>query len=130
RPGRTRARGAKMSAVAEDDRPGPAELEEAGLYDPKAEDAAEHLALLEYLAGLGATIDDLAATKRAELPLLASTIALWGDRERLSLDEVAAASGVDPALVARTWRAAGFPEPDPDPNVRTFLRRDVEILTL
>jgi adenylate cyclase len=33
-------------------------------------------------------------------------------------------------LVARTWRAAGFPEPDPDPDVRVFSRRDVEILTL
>lgn len=119
-----------MCLVAEEKRPGPAELEAVGLYDPEAEDAALHLALLEYLVGLGATIDDLAAAKPGELPVLASSIALWGDRERLSLDEVAAASGVDTTLVARTWRAAGFPEPDPDPHVRAFSRRDVEILTL
>jgi hypothetical protein len=114
--------------VAEDNRPGPAELAAAGLYDPDTEDAAQHLALLEYLVGLGATIDDLVAAKPGELPVLASTIALWGDRRRLTLDEIAAASGVDVALVARTWRAAGFPEPDPDPEVRAFSRRDVEIL--
>jgi class 3 adenylate cyclase len=116
--------------VGEDSRPGPAELEAAGLYDPDAEDAAEVLALLEYLVGLGATIDELVAAKPGELPMLASTIALWSHRERLTLDEVAAASGVDHALIARTWRAAGFPEPDPDPDVRAFTQRDVEILAL
>ncbi|MDP9331683.1 MAG: adenylate/guanylate cyclase domain-containing protein [Actinomycetota bacterium] len=116
--------------MPEDDGPGPAELEAAGLYDPEAEDAPQHLALLEYLVGLGATIDDLVTAKPGELPVLASTIALWGDRERLTLDEVAEASRVGPALIARTWRAAGFPEPDPAPDVRAFLRRDVEILTL
>jgi adenylate cyclase len=116
--------------VGQDDRPGPAELEVAGLYDPDADDAPQHLALLEYLVGLGATVDDLVAAKPGELPVLASTIALWGDRERLNLDEVAAAANVDPQLIARTWRAAGFPEPDPDPDLRTFLRRDVEILAI
>jgi adenylate cyclase len=116
--------------MGEDSRPGPAELEAAGLYEPDTEDAAERLAFLEFLVGLGATIDDLVAAKPGELPVLASAIALWGDRERLTLDEVAAASGIEPALVARVWRAAGFPEPDPDPGVRTFSRRDVEILSL
>jgi hypothetical protein len=42
--------------VGEDNRPGPAELEAKGLYEPDAEDAAERLALLEFLVGLGATI--------------------------------------------------------------------------
>ena len=114
--------------MADDNRPGRAELEAAGLYDPDAEDASAHLALLEYLVGIGATLDDLLTAKPGELPVLASTIALWGNRERLTLDEVAAASGVEPALIARTWRAAGLPEPDPD--VRAFSGHDVEILTL
>jgi class 3 adenylate cyclase len=107
-----------------------AELEAAGLFDSAADDAPEHLALLEYLVSLGATIDDLLAARPGELPLLASTIALWGDRGRLTLDEVAAAAGVEPNFIAQTWRAAGFPEPDPDPAVRTFSQRDVEILTI
>ena len=116
--------------MGSDERPGAAELEAAGLYDPAAADAPEHLALLEYLVSFGATIDDLVAAQPGELPQLASTIALWGDRRRLTLDEVAAAAGVEPEFIARTWRAAGFPEPDPDPEVRTFSHRDVEILTI
>ena len=36
-----------------------AEFQELGLYDPNAPDATERLALLEYLAGLGATKEDL-----------------------------------------------------------------------
>jgi adenylate cyclase len=116
--------------VVQHDGPGPAELEAAGLYDPHREDASEQLALLEYLVGLGATLDDLLAANPDEYPVLASTIALWGDRERLTLDEVAAAAGVEPALVARTWRAAGFPEPNSDPELRTFLPRDVEIFAI
>jgi class 3 adenylate cyclase len=113
---------------ARHDRPDRAEFEALGLYDPSADDASHRLALLEYLVGLGATIEDLVATRPDELPALASTIALWDDRERLNLEDVAAAANIDPDLVARAWRAAGFPEPDPDPTVRTFLRRDVEIL--
>ncbi len=116
--------------MPEDQQPGPAELEAAGIYDPNADDASEHLLLLEYLVDLGATIDDLRATNRGELPLLASTIALSGNRERLTLEGVAAVAGVEPALIARTWRAAGFPDPDPDPDVRSFWASDAEILTI
>ena len=116
--------------MAHDDRPGPTELEAAGLYDPEADGAAQNLALLEYLVGLGATLDDLVTAKPGELPLVASTIALWGARARLTLDEVAQASGVEPALIARTWRAAGFPEPDPAPDVRAFSPPDIELLGL
>jgi class 3 adenylate cyclase len=116
--------------VGDDERIGAAELEAAGVFDPAAADARQQLALLEYVVSLGATIDDLRAARPGELPLLASSIALWRDRRRLTLDEVAAASEVEPDLIARTWRAAGFPEPDPDPDVKTFLQRDVEILSI
>ena len=110
--------------------PGRAELEAAGLYDPDAGNADEVLELLEYLVGLGATIDDLLATKPDELPVLASTLGIWGDRERFTLAEAAVEAGVEPALIARTWRAAGFPEPGANPDVRQFSRGDVEILTI
>jgi adenylate cyclase len=116
--------------VVRHERPGRAEFEANGLYDSSSDGAAQRLALLEYLVGLGATIEDLVATRPDELPALASTIALWDNRERLNLGEVAAAANIDPDLVARAWRAAGFPEPDPDPGVRTFLRRDIEILAI
>ena len=116
--------------MGDDERPTAADFEAAGLLHPDADDAPQQLALLEYLAGLGATIDDVIATNPGELPVLASTLALWGDRERLNLDEVAAASQMDPALISKTWRAAGFPEPDPDANVRTFSQRDVELFTI
>jgi adenylate cyclase len=65
-----------------------------------------------------------------EFGVLASDIALWSDRTRLTLDEVAALADVDRALISRTWRAAGLPEPDPDPDARTFTRPDVEILAI
>jgi len=116
--------------MGDDDRPGAAELAAAGLVDPDAEDAPQQLALLDYLVGLGATIDELVAARPGELPLLASSIALWGDRRRLTLADVAAAADVEPALIARTWRAAGFPDPDPDSDVPMFSQRDVEILTI
>jgi adenylate cyclase len=111
-------------------RPGPAELEAAGLYEPGADDAASRLALLEYLVGLGATLEDLAAAKPDELPGLASTIALWANRESLTTDDVVVAAGVERSFVTRAWRAAGFPEPDIDAGGPTFLHRDVELFQI
>jgi adenylate cyclase len=116
--------------VVDNGAPGPAEFEAAGIYDPRASDAGEHLALLEYLSSLGASIDELAAAMPDEFGVLASDIALWGDRERLTIDEVAAASGVDKELISRTWRAAGLPEPDLDSDARTFTRPDIEVLAI
>jgi class 3 adenylate cyclase len=108
---------------------GAAELEAAGLYDPNAPDAAERLALLEYLLGLGATVDDLVEADRDNaFPLVASRIALWGTDPRLTVDEVAERLGVEPAVIRRTWRAAGFPEPEAD--VPTFAAQDVAMFEL
>jgi adenylate cyclase len=98
---------------------GAAELEAAGLYDPAAPDAAGQLALLEYMIGQGASIDDLVAAAPNGFPLLASRLALWGTGERLTLDEAADRLGVDRASILRTWRAAGFPEPEPNAQVFT-----------
>ncbi len=104
-----------------------AELEAAGLYDPAAPDAADRLALLEYMLSLGASVDDLAASAD-ELPMLASRIALWGPAPRLTVDEAAALVGVDTSVFARVWRAAGFPEPEP--GARVFAERDLEMFQL
>jgi class 3 adenylate cyclase len=111
-----------------DDPPGPAELQAAGLYDPDSDGASGRLALFEYLISLGATLDDLLAAEKDGFPVIASNLALWSDHERLTLDEAARAAGVDHELIARTWRAAGFPEPDPDPDNPMFRPRDVDIL--
>jgi len=111
-------------------RPGPAELAAAGLYEPDADDAASRLALLEYLIGLGATLEELAAANPDELPGLASTIALWAHRDMLTSGDVATAAGVEPSLIARTWRVAGLPEPGVDATSRVFSQRDVELFEI
>jgi adenylate cyclase len=105
-----------------------AELEAAGLYDPSAPDAADRLALLDYLLGLGATIDELAEAGTEGFPLVASRIALWGPGPRFTADEVAARLGIDQRTMLRTWRAAGFPDPEPD--ARVFAERDLETFAL
>lgn len=106
---------------------GPIELRDAGLYEPDAADAAERLALLQYLLELGATLDDLVEPAAGSLPELAASIALWGGRERLTIDELSAASGIDRDDIVRAWRAAGFPDPG---GRAAFTRRDVEVFQL
>jgi adenylate cyclase len=107
---------------------GAAELEAAGVYDPAAPDAADRLALLEYLVEQGATVDDLVDAGPDGLALLASRLALWGPGDRLTLDEAVARLGLDRASVLRTWRAAGFPEPEPDAKV--FTPGDLSLFTV
>jgi adenylate cyclase len=106
---------------------GPIELRDAGLYEPAAADAAERLALLQYLLALGATLDDLVEPAAGSLPELAASIALWGGRERLTIDELSDASGVERNAILRAWRAAGFPDPG---DRAAFTRRDVEVFQL
>jgi len=105
--------------------PGKVELEAAGLYDPAAPDAADRLAVLEYMLGLGATVEELAAAGPAGFPLVVSRIALWGPSRRFTLDEVATRIDVDRSTVLRTWRAAGFP--DPEPGAPVFADQDIEM---
>ena len=116
--------------VTSDARPGRAEFEAAGLYDPDSDAAPERLALLEYLADLGATVDDLVTADPNEFPVLASTIAMWGDRELFTIDEVSAATDLERSMIARAWRAAGLPEPDAVSESPGFRRCDVEVLDI
>jgi adenylate cyclase len=103
----------------------PAELERLGLYDPADEHAPERLELINYLIGLGATLEDLVEAGRDDLPRVASMIALRGPG-RLTRAEVAERAGVSEDLAARVWRAAGFPDPGPDARVCT--EEDVDAL--
>ncbi len=111
--------------MAAGDRPGPAELEAAGLYDPNAADAEQHLALLEYLIDAGVTVDEMLVEPTNELPALALGAGLWATRERLTLAESAERTGLDPELLRRAWRAAGFVNPPDDARVVTT--EDVEM---
>ena len=112
--------------VTADDRPDVGDFQAAGLYDPDGEHAAERLELLEFLVDCGATLDDL-EEGRDELPAVASVVVLRPGRERLTLGELSERAELDPELVIRIWRAAGFP--DPDPNARRFSEVDVEMLS-
>jgi adenylate cyclase len=87
------------------------DFEAAGLYDPNAPSAADRLALLEFLAGRGATLDELVDTLRAgDFASLLREHVVRGPGPRLTPREVAARLGTTPEVVARTWRAGGFAE--------------------
>ncbi len=86
-----------------------AELESLGLYEPDGPFAAERLELLRYLIGLGASIDDLVAS-RETLPGLAMVLGLrLGDA--LSVGQVAERSGLPEEQVLQIVRATGLPKP-------------------
>jgi class 3 adenylate cyclase len=107
--------------------PTPEELQAAGLYDPADPLAAERLALIDYLVGLGATVDEMVEA-RDELPAIASRRALRGPGARLTGAEVAARAGVTEEACERIWRAAGFPDPGPD--ARVYTDEDVETVAI
>jgi adenylate cyclase len=90
----------------------PVELQALGLWDPAAPDAAERLAVLEYVAGLGATADEL-RDYGDDLSGLAYVCIMRGRGERLGRTELAARAGVPEALVVEMTRAAGFADPGP-----------------
>jgi adenylate cyclase len=70
-------------------------------------------ALQEYLASIGITDEDLALVGPDEIVALAFLAGLFPERERLSVEEVAARIDSTPEVVRRVWRAAGFPDPPP-----------------
>jgi len=99
----------------------PADFEAAGLYDPAAPEAADRLALLQWLAAQGTTLAQMVEAQRhGSLTGLAGDLTLRAG-ERLTLAEVAAAAGMSPARIERMRLAAGFPPVDPD---EAFFSRD------
>ena len=106
-----------------------AELERlaaAGLYDSAGDDAVEQRALLDRLVALGLTVGELAATPRLGGLVLRAFDQLIQPGDRLTLEELAAASGVAADAVLRLRRAWGFP--DPGPGERCFVPADVDVL--
>ncbi len=102
---------------------------EAGLYDPEAPGAADRLALLEYLVGLGATLDDLTGARDdGRLPGLASDLARRGTDVRLTPRELAVRANIDFEDLEQLIRAAGLAAFDPDESV--FRARDAAAFAL
>ena len=84
-----------------------------GLDHPDAEDLR---ALVEYVVGLGAGVDEIIASAALEsLGPLALDFSVCPRGRAVPLDEFAMASRLDPALAHRLWRALGLPESPPMP---------------
>jgi adenylate cyclase len=100
------------------------DFEAAGLYDPTATDAHERLEVLEFLVGLGATLDDMrAAEADGRLIALAGSVVLRGSEPRISTRELAERAGLPLKTVERVSRAAGLTAADPD--VPRFVVADI-----
>jgi class 3 adenylate cyclase len=97
-----------------------AEWERYGLYDPDAPDAPERRALLEYLASLGLSVDDVnEAACGHRLGRLAADRVLWGDSgPTLTVADVAARVGLSEAETQRIIRAAGGADAGDEPAYR------------
>ena len=102
----------------------------AGLYDPDHPEAAEHLALLQFLADeMGASIPELVqAYEEQTLVSMSAFRSLRPPGERMTLREAAQRAAVTLEFAARVWRAAGFP--DPRPHERRFSSADVATFRL
>jgi class 3 adenylate cyclase len=99
-------------------RPSQAELEELGLFDPAAPDAADRSLLLNWAFDLGATLDELVRahqTRTDSLGALLVDLVLRPPGPTEDLAAFAAGSGLDADLVRRLWLALGLPDSDISP---------------
>jgi len=93
---------------------GIAEYEAAGLYDPHAPNAAERLALLEWLTAHGARIEQMVrANAEGWLETLGADLALHPGQD-VTLAEIAQQAGLTPERVEEIRLAAGLAPVDPD----------------
>jgi class 3 adenylate cyclase len=91
----------------------------AGLYDPADERADERAELLEWMEGRGITVAQMVdACAEGQLNALAADLALRPGR-RLTVDDVAAATGLELELVDQLRRSTGFPPAAPGEAVYT-----------
>ncbi len=103
-----------------------AEYERAGLYDPTAENAADRLALLEFLAEHGMSIQEMIdGDARRSLPAALADRTLRPG-ERYTMAEIAERAGVDLQDAERIRRAVGFPAVDA--AERIFTASDADTL--
>ena len=108
---RSRGDGESPRAVPRLSREDLAALEAAGLYDPAAANGGDRVALLEWIVGHGFTtaqIIDGMTRPGSTLTGLVSDLAR-APQTRLTLAEIPALAGIDPARIERLCLAAGFP---------------------
>ncbi|MGP0029629.1 MAG: adenylate cyclase regulatory domain-containing protein [Acidimicrobiales bacterium] len=87
--------------------------EEAGLYDPDDPGAGERLDLLEYLTARGASLEQLREARRQDrLPAVAGDLVMGTRPATLSVNEVAARSGVTVERLRRLLLSVGLPVDD------------------
>jgi class 3 adenylate cyclase len=108
-----------------------AELEAAGLYDPASPGAADRLALLEWLADIGATESQMVGALRdGTLGAVVAEIAQGGG-PRLTVSEASARTGVPADRIEAFRFAAGLPAVGADEAVTTEEEaRSVAVLTM
>lgn len=98
---------------------------EAGLYDAAADNAADRLALLEFLTEQGCDLEEmLEADARGRLFALAGDRMIRPARPRFDCESAAIELGTDAATVSRAWRAFGLPVP----TEPVLGRQDVEAI--
>jgi adenylate cyclase len=103
-----------------------AEFEAAGLYDPAAPNAADRLALLEWLTQQGVSVEQmLHGLGSGSLASLAGDLALRPG-ERLRVEQLAAELGMSADYILRIRLASGIPPTEPDAPM--FTREDAAIL--
>jgi class 3 adenylate cyclase len=89
-----------------------AQWREAGLYDPGADNAADRLALLQFLAEQGCDLEEmLEADARDRLFALAGDRLIRPAKPRYDCESAARELETDPATVSRAWRSFGLPAP-------------------
>jgi len=105
-----------------------AEFEVLGLYDPEAPDAADRLALLEWLAHRGVSIGQIAeAGATGRLTAIAGDLALRPG-PRLSMVEVAEGADLSVEQIRQLSLTIGLPVEDV--NERIYTPGDVEVFKL
>jgi class 3 adenylate cyclase len=86
--------------------------QEAGLYDPSAPNAADRLALLQYLTEQGCDLEEMVdADARDRLFGLAGDRIFRPSRPRYDCESAAKQLGTDAATISRAWRSFGLPAP-------------------
>jgi adenylate cyclase len=101
-----------------------ADYQRAGLYDPDAENAADRLALLEFLATNGVTLEQMIdADAGGTLATVASNQNMLLRGELLSLREVASRADMTLDDADEAWRAVGLGAVGPDDP--TFMEGDI-----
>jgi hypothetical protein len=87
------------------------ELVEAGLYDPGAPDADEHLHHLRVIAARGGTVEDmLGAQRRGAIDRLAAELLFLPPGRRYTAQGLAERAGVEIDAVRDLRRACGLPD--------------------